>query len=236
MAVRDRKIFQLRAKEFRQGSLLAEFEIILSGLQLALPLVSSFGPQNLWDYTRDSFQLLRAVVGAVQKGEAPRYEFNSAGNADVHIGDVTYNYNAPIIQIAELALPHYQNLAHLIEPERLNEISAGLIDREADIYLGENDRGAFDVPTRVEKETVSIRCEVFDFNKFKNTGKLSVIEEAQPVPMGEYNFEIFGPQDNIEYIYSMLKPSVELFCLVEIEASPFGGEKVHKLHVTGVGT
>jgi len=236
MAAKDRQIFQLRAQNFRQGSFLTEFEIALSGIQLALPFISSFGPQNLWDYTKDSFQLLKTVIGAVQRGEAPHYEFKNDGNASVHVGNETHNYYGPVIQIAELSLPHYQNLAHLIDVQRLNEVSAGIIGQKADIFIGENDRDAFDIPTRIEKETIAIQCEVFDFNKFKNTGKLSIFDETQDVPSGEYNFEIFGPQDNVEYIYSMLKPSVELFCLVEVAANPFGEEKVHKLHVTGVGS
>jgi hypothetical protein len=32
----------------------------------------------------------------------------------------------------------------------------------------------------------------------------------------------------------MLKPEVELACLVELESNPFGDDKVHQLHITGV--
>jgi hypothetical protein len=45
-----------------------------------------------------------------------------------------------------------------------------------------------------------------------------------------------GNQDNVEYIYTLLKPQVTLLCLVEESISPFGGTVVHKLHITGVGS
>lgn len=235
MSPKDREIFHLRATNFRRGSLLTEFEIVISGIQLALPFVSSFGPQNLWDYTRDSFSFLKTVCAAVQKGEKPTYEFNNEGDASVHIGDNHYHYHAPVIQISELALPSYQNLAHLIDPAKVSEISSKpQFQEESDIYIGPNDKEMFDIPTRIEKETVALGCEIYDFNKYKNKGKLSVKESGQAVPIGDYNFEIFGSQDNVEYIYSMLKPKVELYCLIEMESNPFGDDRVHKLHVTGV--
>ncbi|MBT1076977.1 hypothetical protein [Geobacter grbiciae] len=237
MSAKDREIFYLRATSFRQGSLLTNFEIVLSGIQLGLPFVSSFGPQNFWEYTKDSFSFLKNVCTAVQKNEKPTYEFNNQGDASVHIGDNHYHYHAPVIQIAELALPNYQDLAHLIDPLKVNKIlSKPANQEEPDIYIGPKDRGMFDIPTRIEKETVYLKCEIYDFNKYKNKGKLSVKIPEQAVPQGDYNFEIFGSQDNVEYIYSMLKPLVELYCLIEMESNPFGDDKVNKLHITGVNS
>ena len=90
------------------------------------------------------------------------------------------------------------------------------------------------MPKRIEKETIKLRCEIYDFNKYKNIGKLSIVGNEQTIPVGEYNFEIFGSQNNVNYIYSMLKPQVDLHCLVEFESNPFGEDSVSKLHVTGV--
>lgn len=235
MSAKDRDVFSLLATNFERGSLLTQFEIILSGVQLTLPLVSSLGPQNLWDFTKDSFGFLKLVCGAVQKGEKPSYEFNNDGDATVIIGDTHHHYHAQVIQIGKLALPNYQSLAGMIDPKKLDHISANPVNQEApDIYIGPNDRRMFDVPRRIEKDTVELSCEIYDFNKYKNVGKLSVASSSQPVPEGEYSFEIFGNQDNVDYIYSMLKPQVELHCLIEMESNPFGEDEVFKLHVTGV--
>lgn len=234
---KEREKFYLKATEFKEGSLLTYFEIALAGVQLGLPLVTDFGPQNLWDYTKETFNFLKLVCGASQNGEKPVYQFNNEGDATVKVGDEEHHYNAPVIQIGQLVLPNYQDLAHLIDPKKLNEISAGRAkDKAPDIYLGANDKKAFDIPTRIEKETVELKCEIFDFNKYKNAGKLAVGVEGQEVPPGEYNFTIFGNQDNVDYIYSMLKSVVILNCLIEMLANPFGEDTVHKLHVTGVSS
>ncbi len=237
MTAKDRERYFLKATEFKEGSLLTVFEIALQGVQLGLPLVGQLGPQNIWDYTKESFNFLKLVCAVVQKGDKPTYEFKNNGDVIVQTGEVHHHYHGPVIQIARLALPNYQSLSHLLGTNKLTEISAGPHNqKQRDIYLGENDKDAFDIPSRIEKETMEIKCEIFDFNKYKNIGKLSISSEGQEVPPGEYNFTIFGNQDNVDYIYSMLKPEVNVFCLVEIESNPFGDDKVSKLHITGVGS
>ena len=47
----EREKFYIKATEFKHGSLLTYFEIALQGVQLGLPLVSTLGPQNIWDLT-----------------------------------------------------------------------------------------------------------------------------------------------------------------------------------------
>lgn len=235
ITIRDREIFQLRASSISHGSLLTKFEIVISSFQFVLPFVGTLGPDNIWEFTKNTFNFLKVVCGAVQNGQKPIYEFNNNGTVSVHTGDNHYHFHDQVVQIGELALPSCQNLAHLIEPKKINQIYAGKCGQEKpDIHLGENDNKIFDIPTRIEKETIPLKCEIFDFNKYKNIGKLSVSIGNQLVPIGEYNFAIFGSQDNINYIHSMLKKEVELYCLIEIASNPFGEDKVHKLHITGV--
>lgn len=235
MSARDRESFSLLASDFKTGSLITQFEIVLTGVQLALPLVSSIGPHNLWDFTKESFNFLKLVCRSVQQGEKPSYEFNNDGNVTVTTGNTHHHYHSQVIQIAKLSLPSYQNLTELINPQKIDHISANVINNTIkDIYIGPKDREMFYIPKRIEKETIELSCEIYDFNKYTNAGKLSVRSSSQPIPAGEYAFEIFGSQDNVEYIYSMLKPQIKLYCLIEMELNPFGEDKVFKLHVTGV--
>ncbi|WP_434762741.1 fructose 1,6-bisphosphatase [Vibrio fortis] len=237
ITVKEREKFYIKTTEIKHGSLLTYFDIALQGVQLGLPLVSAYGPQNVWDATKDTFSFLKTVCGAVQQGQQPKYEFNNDGDAEVHIGDKVYNYNGTVIEIGKMALPNYQDLASLLAQNKLNEISAGPTKTEAmDIYLGSEDKDAFKVPTKIQKDTIELHCEVFDFNKYKNVGKLNVSKSGQGVPPGDYSFSIFGNQDNVDYIYSMLKPAVVLNCLVELAISPFGGEEIHLLHIIGIGS
>lgn len=237
MSATERNKFYLKASEFRKGSFLTYFEIALHGVQLGLPLVSSLGPQNIWDLTKDSFSFLKTVCAATKTGDQPTYNFENNEKVEVKIGDEKHIYNAPVIQIAKLSLPNYQELSHMLGTKKLTEISAGSInDDNFDIFLSEVDREIFDIPTKISQETTSIRGEVFDFNKYKNMGKISVKDSGQGVPPGEYNFSVLGEQDNVEYIYSLLKPVVVLNCLIEEQPSPFGGKSIHKLHITGVNS
>lgn len=67
-------------------------------------------------------------------------------------------------------------------------------------------------------------------------GSSKVSQPGQDVPEGNYNFTIIENQDSVDYIYSMLKTEVALFCLVEEADSPFGGQDIVRLHVTGVSS
>lgn len=232
---KDREKYYINTTEIKHGSLLTNFDIVLQATQLGLPLVSAYGPQNVWEATKDTFNFLKTVCGAVQKGEQPAYEFNNQGDATVRIGDTTHHYHGTVIQIGKLSLKNFQDLAHLAGEGKLDEISAGKPDSEKkDIFIASENANMFDIPTRFEQEIRSIKAEVFDFNKYKNAGKLAVSSPGQYIPEGEYHFSIFGSQDSVGYIYSMLEPEVELNCLIELETSPFGGEKIHKLHITGL--
>lgn len=235
ITAKDRERFYLKASEFKTGSLNTYFEIFLQGVQLGLPLVSYLGPQNVWDYTRETYEFLKLVLGAVQRDIKPTYVFNNTGDVSVHIGDNNYTFHAPVYQIGEAALPNYQNLVQLIEPKKLSEISAGVQNSiKPDIYLGREEKKIFKISTRIGKEVIELRCEIFDFNKYKNSGKLAVVIEGQPVLPGEYKFSIVGDQNNVDYIYSMLKPEVTLSCLIETAMSPFAKDKIYRLLVTGV--
>jgi hypothetical protein len=114
----------------------------------------------------------------------------------------------------------------------IEQISAGS-QKNPEIFLQLNDRDLFDLSTRIDDKPIEVECEIFDFNKYKNIGKLRV-GKGQPVPEGDYRFSIIGTQDNVNYIYSMLRPVVKISCLLEFTQMPFGADKLSSLHVTGV--
>jgi hypothetical protein len=82
---------------------------------------------------------------------------------------------------------------------------------------------------------VHINCEIFDFNKFANTGKL-IVGDGQPVPKGEYKFWVIGDQDVSEYISAMLRKHVNVTCLRELAQNPFSQERVIRLQLINVGS
>lgn len=232
MSARDRDVYQIRASAFRQGSFITDFQIALYGVQLALPFISDLGLRNLWEYTKETFNFLKLVFATKDSGMKPKIEISKSQNVTVHVGDIHHHFHGTVIQIAEQSLPKYQELAHLLDQGKIERISAGTPEKY-EMQLELKDKTLFDVPTNIKEHPIQIACEIFDFNKFKNIGKLRIGED-QVVPAGDYNFSIFGTQDNVNYIYSMLKPVVTIRCLVEMAMVPFGPDKIVHLHVTEV--
>lgn len=232
MSSKERKCFQLRARNFKISSFVTDLEICLCGVQLVLPFVSALGPQNVWEYTKETFKFLKLVCTASHSGQTPTYEFHENKDFTVHIGDIHQHFHAPVFQVGEKSLLTYRDLAHLLERGRIESISAGSRENP-EISLSVEDRTLFDLPTELQPDAMPVQCEIFDFNKFKNNGRLRV-GDGQPIPPGDYGFTIFGTQDNVDYIYSMLKPSITINCLIETAINPFGTEKIAQLHITGI--
>ncbi len=226
---KDREIFHLKTTEFRHGSLEAYFDIFLGGVDLVLPFISGVSPYELWQCAKQVFSFLKLVFTFTRNGNKPTYVFNNRGDVTVHIGDNHYHYSSPVFKVAGKALPHYQNLAHLLEPGDLEKITAGEGENE-DILLTERLHDLFDVPKEIQETLYELKCDIFKFNKHTNTGNISV-PINQAIPPGAYGFIIAGPQERAEYIKSMLKPSVNLQCKIEWSRNPLGEDKVERFHV-----
>lgn len=234
ISTKDREKYYLRARDFKRSSFLTNFEIFLSGVQLSLPLVGMLGPQNIWDYTKETFNFLKLICSFHGDEKQPQIDIKDTEKVSVQIGDRHYHFHGPVYQIGEKALPKYQDLAHMLEGGKLETISAGSKEKP-EIELKYKDRKLFDLPTEIEKDPIEVKCEIFDFNKFKNAGRLRVAE-GQAIPSGDYRFSIFGSQDNVNYIYSMLKPLITVKCLIEMAISPLGPKLISHLHVTGISS
>ena len=119
MTAKERESFQLKAKYFKLGSFITDIEICLSGVRLVFPLISKSGPQNVWEYTKETFKFLKLVCTAMHSGEKFTYEFNNNKDFTVNTGDTHQHFHGPVILIGEKALPNYQALAHLLKQVKL---------------------------------------------------------------------------------------------------------------------
>jgi len=114
ITAKDRERYYLQAKEFKRSSFLTNFEIILAGVQLTLPIVGPLGPQNIWEFTKETFNFLKLICSGSSGDNSPEIEVKDSQHVSVHIGDTYQHFYGPIIPIAEKALPKYQDLAHMI--------------------------------------------------------------------------------------------------------------------------
>lgn len=232
IGAKEREKYFLRATAFERSSFLTNFEIFLAGTQLVLPFLGTLGPQNLWEYTKETFNFLKLICSRKEDTEQVKINVQDSQNTVVQIGDTHHHYHGPVFQIAEKSLPKYQDLAHMLNQGEIETISAGS-KNDPEMVLRLEDKNIFDFPKKLEDEPIGVKCEIFTFNKFANVGKLRIFD-GQPIPKGDYNFSIFGDQDNVNYIYSMLKPFVTIKCLLEFAISPLGPELISHLHITGI--
>ena len=58
--------------------------------------MTSLGPQSVWDYTKESFNFLKLIFSAAQKGQQPTYSFHDNQKFTVQIGDTHHHYHGPV--------------------------------------------------------------------------------------------------------------------------------------------
>lgn len=231
----DRAQFFLRSRDIHHSSLRTDLELIFAIAQPILPFISNLGPTGVWEYTKQSFEFLKLIFAAQKEGQPIQIKNNGDGNTfQVVTGGQTNVYNGPVFNIAAGALPHYENLTRQLASDRVNDIRLGQGDRR-DIAFTLSDAELFHLPSTIEEQIIPVSCEVFEFDKYDGSGRLSVFPD-QPISKGEYKFSVVGDQDLTEYIESMKHSQVVVTCLKETVDHPLFGSKIVSLQVTNVRT
>ncbi|MEO7861100.1 MAG: hypothetical protein ABJB97_05400 [Acidobacteriota bacterium] len=236
MTREERTKFFIKTNQVTRGSVYADFDLVIAAGQASFAFINAIGPSTVWEYTKQAYDLLQMVFGVMKAGKKPEITVGGNDNSIINIntGTQTVVFNAPVLGIAQQALPHYQTLDHLLEASEVKTISFGSVDNP-EIKRTQDTRGTFDLPTVVDDAPVQLECEIFNFDKFRNTGKLIVADE-QAVIKGEYKFSVVGDQDVADYISAMLRKHVKVSCLREISQDPFAPGRVVRLQLTKVGS
>lgn len=235
MSAQERSLFYLRSQGIRRGSLFTEFGLVFSALQPALPIISSLGPTGVWEYAKEAFEFLRLVFEAKKNGGDISIQQSGDGSLmNVNTGTQSATFNQCTFNIATNSLPYYEQLAKYLSPEKVTDIRLGK-GRARDISLSLKDQTLFDLPTKIESDQHPLDCEIFEFDKYDGTGRVSVFDD-QSLPKGEYKFSVIGQQDLSDYIEAMLRKHVKITCLEEIVDHPLVGRKIAGLQVLKVGS
>jgi len=230
----ERSKFFIKTNQVTRSSVHANLDLVIAAGQVSFAFINAIGPSTIWDYTKQAYDLLQIVVGAMKSGKKPEIIVSGNDNSviNVNTGTQTFVFNGPVLPIAQQALPHYQSLDQLLETSTVKAISFGSVGNP-EIKRTQETKGTFDLPTLVDDVLVQLECEIFDFNKFRDTGKL-VVSDGQPVAKGEYKFSVVGNQDVADYISAMLHKHVKVSCLREISQDPFAPGRVVRLQLTKV--
>ena len=235
MSAQERSLFYLRSQGIKRGSLFTEFGLVFSALQPALPIISSLGPTGVWEHAKEAFGFLRLVFKAKKNGGDISIQQSGDGSLiNVNTGSQIATFNQCTFHIATNSLPHYEKLAKYLSPEKITDIRLGQgRARDISLSLSLDDQTLFELPTKIESEQHPLDCEIFEFDKYNGTGRVSVFDD-QSLPKGEYKFSVLGRQDLREYIEAMLRKHVKITCLEEIVDHPLVGRKIAALQVLNV--
>lgn len=235
LSAQERAQFYLSSRSIHHGSLSADLDLVFAAVQPVLPYVSFLGPTGVWEFAKHTWEFIKLVYIARQNGE--HITINTSGDGNlilVNTGSGTNSFSQQVLPMAVGALPHYEYLAKQLHEERVQAIQMGRRGhREIELTLA--DSNLFDLPATIEEQIFPVQCEVFEFDKYDGDGKMSVFPD-QPIPKGEYKFQVIGNQDLNGYIEAMKHSQVVLNCMKETVDHPLFGHKIVSLQVTNVRT
>lgn len=229
----ERQRFYLLSKGVKHSSLDSFMDIVLTGVQTSFPILGVLGPTGIWEYAKQAYELLKFAYETVQRGEQPTYQHNGDGNLEVNNGTQTNIFNGPVYNIAKATQKVYVDMAKNVTAGSINSFSLTDAHRESGIRIAQDEAAFFDIPSSVDPQPIELECEIFDFNKFEDSGKLRVFE-GQVLPTRDYRFEVVGNQADSHYIEAMLRKSVKVICLREITIDPLAQEKIVRLQILKV--
>ncbi len=233
----EREKFYLRSYGVEHHSLETWVEIVMAGSQTLMPFYSYLSPEGIWEVTKQSWEMIKQIMPYLKNtGKTPEFHFEGHGHSSFTVvtGDQSNNYYGPVYNATQNSLPLYQDLAQKIDSKSIDTIKFG--DRTGNpISISEDETKFLLLPSTVSKETVTLECEIFEFDKHVNKGKLSVFDE-QEIPLGEYRFSVIGNQNFVLYIEAMLRQVVNIVALIEYIPDPFVGEKIKAIQIIEIVT
>lgn len=229
----ERQRFYLLTKGVKHSSLDSWMDLMLIGVQTSFPVLGALGPAGIWEYSKQAYELLKFAYEAVKKGNQPTYQNNADGTLSVNNGTQINIYNGPVYNIAKSSQRIYVDMAKNVVDGTINSFSLTERNGESAIRIAQNEASFFNVPSVIDPQPLELDCEIFDFNKFEDIGKLRVFD-GQTLPSKDYRFSVVGNQADQPYIEAMLRRHVKVTCLREVVIDPLAQEKIVRLQVLKV--
>ena len=231
---RTREVFKITFTEISHSSINVDLDLFVTAAvaaQQTMPFIASLTPKEIWHLTQQSFDYLKFVLESISNGKIPTYNQTGDGMLVVNNGDGEITINQNTYNVARESYSDYQDMAKLTK----RGVSRICLEKKDDssIEINTSNSSIFTPKSQILDEKIQLTCEIFDFNKHKLGGKISVPSD-QPIPEGDYNFDLIGDQEISPYIHSMLRTKVEISCLQEISPNPFGSTNVLKLQVIAI--
>lgn len=178
--VKDYDNFQVRLKDWREGSLWSDLELFYYGVVLpSVPFVVQ-NKEFIWETIKSSYTFLKAKLGASAKGEEVTVR-QEAGEHGINV--VNQSSGTVIIvpnglpDVASALQPYIQQLTQNIQPNRVNSIEIARdqtnISDTDKIVLDSSDKEIFGEVT-LTSDMVSISGKITSGNYDTNSGKIEI--------------------------------------------------------------
>lgn len=240
MSKNDRAKLKILSREIKQGSFIGNFElqVLETSSQLVLPMVVALSPFEIWELTKDTFKFLKLIF-SLKKQKVP-IEINVGNNntgVTVNVADNLniehqYVFNGPVYMCAEQSLPAYKNLAKMIDNGDLNRISVES-GNERGVSLTTEDKHLFVLPVNKEEMPITLKAEIYRFDKHKNIGRIRVYP-LQSIPEGDYSFSLDDKKEVEKFILCMTQDLVKVKVMAEYTDDPFTGSKISNLKLLDI--
>ena len=233
MSPKERQHYSIMATDFKKGSFEADLQIaVIAAAAQLWPGVSSLSPKELWEIAKNSYDFLKILFTMRGTGVEPKVRVEGDNNHVTVIEDSTIVINQTVYDAADRSEPHLKKLTSIIEPGQIDRITS-LDNQGKGIVLTEKENKLFNPKTKIDKETITLKCDIIRFDKIAKKGKLHVFE-GQGIPTGEYTFKPISSREVIGFILSMAKKVVTITALKEIEIHTTGVERIAALHVASI--
>lgn len=248
VTAKTRKEFQLVSEGIDQGSLDAIFRVVMEAPQHAplflMSAASHFSPDGIWSTLKGAFNLLKGIYADhklyVARGATAPYSptIRNEGGKTIVVGLFSKFTVAPVVyNTATQISDSVRDISRHIDGKNYRAFHIGKHQNreEEGIKISSEERDTFDVPATVTDDIFRVACEIYDFNKYKNSGRLEVRNPDSAVSVGKYRFEVAEQKHTQDYIIAMLRKEVIVRCRLIKEINPFtGADKIVRMQIHGI--
>lgn len=219
--------FRILTTDLRKGS--ADIDFVLTHLptQLIFAAASVASPADIWQLSKSCLEFLIAFGKAKKEGKDITVNVEGNENNVVIVVNNGNNVNIDttrrVVEAAWANKKNAQQMANAVNKGNCQSVT--FTDRNAQIALDKETSEYLGLDFELEKETVELTVNVFDFNKNTSRGYLEIIEPIEKVKK-RVPFRSLTKDKMVSFIESMKHKSVRITALEEVISTPTGDKEL----------
>jgi hypothetical protein len=233
MNEKDREVFQLKARGFKDGSLIIDLGMYVTALtQSSLFNSLTLNPKDIWTLIQESYTFLKTVLSANATGTP----VSVAGDNNMIIlitgNENSIEFRPEVIPYLKMAEPNFERISKMIDSEKgVDEISfknTNLVSKN-EIKIRKEEKELFEKKTQLENEIVELKAKIFKLDAEHYIGKLRVLEsnDEHIQNQAEYQFDFIQRPDQ-QFLSQIFLKEVKIYALKETYFNPTTLTKVIK--------